>query len=362
MVRKTKKFMKLQEDEKNKQTKSMAMQEEINKLRKQQKNFITISNTEWYSLFKEEIRNSIAIEGVFANRSDLLDVLEKNKRTSKHKTAAILGYFESATTMYEYAHNQFQENEFALRMADIRQIHTLLMKYEKDYGFYSGDLGGFRRGNIEVAEATFKPTDAFYIREAMELLVRWANKKIKDTKVSRIELASIIHIWFETIHPFRDGNGRAGRILLSYILIGCGLVNVAIKGISKTNRQKYYDALEACDECFEEISRKLENGKKLGLSYIDKIIQEVSFDPFGTMVTKALDKAVNRLKHSRRIDFSDNAEMPLRDLARAYDYSQDYLRNLINRGQLRASKHGKLWYVRIKDMQKYIKSISKNKH
>ncbi len=36
--------------------------------------------------------------------------------------------------------------------------------------------------------------------------------------------------------PFRDGNGRTGRILMSYILIGCELINVAIKGISKKDR------------------------------------------------------------------------------------------------------------------------------
>ena len=69
------------------------LQKTIQKLRNENIDFIKVSNTEWYSLFKDEIRNSIAIEGVFANRSELLDILEKNKRTNKQKTAAILGYF-----------------------------------------------------------------------------------------------------------------------------------------------------------------------------------------------------------------------------------------------------------------------------
>ena len=67
------------------------LQKTIQKLINKNIDFIKVSNTEWYSLFKDEIRNSIAIEGVFANRSELLDVLEKNKRTNKQKTAAILG-------------------------------------------------------------------------------------------------------------------------------------------------------------------------------------------------------------------------------------------------------------------------------
>jgi len=45
----------------------------------------------------------------------------------------------------------------------------------------------------------------------------------------------------------------------------------------------------------------------------------------------------------------------LQELAVAYNYSQNYLRNLINRGNLKATKRGKLWYVRVRDMLKYIK-------
>ena len=67
------------------------LRKEIQDLRSHNINFIAVSNSEWYSLFRDEIRNSIAIEGVFANRKDLLDVLEKNKRTDKQKAAAILG-------------------------------------------------------------------------------------------------------------------------------------------------------------------------------------------------------------------------------------------------------------------------------
>lgn len=81
-------------------------------------------NKEWHSLFKDEIRNSIAVGGVYGHRQELIDVLEHNKRTDERKAASILGYFESASAMYEYAANQYKENEFSLRMADIKQIHS----------------------------------------------------------------------------------------------------------------------------------------------------------------------------------------------------------------------------------------------
>ncbi|MGE0268573.1 MAG: Fic family protein [Candidatus Omnitrophota bacterium] len=335
------------------------LKEQIQQLRERFGNLINVTNAEWYSLFKDEIRNSIAIEGVFANRQDLMDVLENNKRTDKQKAAAILGYFEAASAMYEYANNQLKENEFELRMADIKQIHTLLMRYEKAMGTYNGEIGDFRKTNIQVAQASFEPVDVHYVRPAMQLFIKWFNESLKKRSFDEVILAATTHIWFETIHPFRDGNGRVGRILLSYILIGQGLINVAIKGISKKERDQYYDCLERADDCFENIHKSLEKGKTVNVSDVSKLIKKEEFEPFVEMISGLLKETVNRLKEGRLTNLSQEAVLPLRELARVYDYSQDYLRNLINRGQLKAHKKGKLWYVRVHDLADYINSVSR---
>ncbi|OGW92433.1 MAG: hypothetical protein A3G33_07885 [Omnitrophica bacterium RIFCSPLOWO2_12_FULL_44_17] len=319
---------------------------------------ISVSNAEWYSLFKDEIRNSIAIEGVFANRTELIDVLENNKRTDKHKAAAILGYFESASTMYDYAANQFKEKEFLLRMSDIKQIHTLLMRYEKEMGFYNGAIGEFRNTRVEVSNSTFTPISEFYVRPACELLIKWVNFHLKGMKYDPVVLASMAHVWFESIHPFRDGNGRAGRILLSYILIGCGLVNIAIKGISKVDRDFYYDALEKADDDFEAIHREIEAGKSIHLSEVNQRLGVGKINPFLSIVVDRLKDSVSRLKDINRSGINQNAELPLSDLARMYNYSQNYLRNLINRGKLKGVKKGKTWYVRVHDLAKYVDQLN----
>ena len=334
------------------------LKREVQKLRVRFDNFINVSNAEWYSLFKDEIRNSIAIEGVFTNRQELLDVLEHNKRSNKQKAAAILGYYEAASAMYEYANNQFKENEFVLRMADIKQIHTLLMRYEKNFGTYIGPVGDFRKNDIKVAQATFKPINMFYTREAMELLIKWFNESAKNKIYDDITLAAMTHVWFETIHPFSDGNGRVGRILLSYILIGQGLVNVAIKGISKEEREQYYNVLEKSDRCFNEAHRLIEKNTKLTSANINKTIKAEEFIPFTQMISGLLKEAIDRLEGGRLTNVNKEAIVPLRDLAKMYDYSQDYLRNLINRGQLKAHKKGKLWYVRVYDLAEYIDKAS----
>ncbi len=330
----------------------------FDKLRNKNINLIAVSNSEWYSLFRDEIRNSIAIEGIFANRNDLLDVLEKNKRTTDQKTAAILGYFEAASTLYEYANNLYKEGEFSLRISDIKQIHTLLMRYEKQVGSFTGELGNFRLEPVEVAEASFTPLNNIYVRETMELFVKWVNQKLRDTDYDKLGLAALSHLLFETIHPFKDGNGRAGRVLLSYILIGCGYVNVAIKGTQKLDRDKYYEAMEKGDDEFEKMLRKIEVGGKVKANQVNSYAAKSNINLLYMILVDRLEDSLKRLSKSQFVEMNLDAVVPLRDAAVFFNYSQDYLRNLINSGKLPAEKRGKLWYLRIRDVDHYIKNLS----
>jgi len=328
-------------------------------LRKENVQFIAVANSEWYSLFRDEIRNSIAIEGIFTNRNELLDVLERNKRTSDEKTAAILGYFESASFVYEYANNLYKENEFIIRLSDIKQIHTLLMRYEHQLGSFSGVLGDFRKEDVEVTHSTFTPVKAIYIPDAMRLLVKWINEKLTDDDYDKIKLATASHIIFETIHPFRDGNGRVGRILLSFLLIGTGFVNIAIKGTNREQREKYYTAMEAADDEIERMLRDIERGKKVTSQSVDQYLANSDVTLLEAIIRDRLSDAFERLKSKEMLTFNKEAILPLRDAARFFNYSQDYLRNLINKNKLRAMKKGKLWYVKVRDVERYIEDQAK---
>lgn len=325
-------------------------------LREHSDQIIAVSNSEWYSLFQDEIRNSIAIEGVFTNRNELIDVLEKNKRTDNEKTAAILGYYESASTAYEYASNLFKAGEFSLRISDIRQFHSLLMRYEEQIGTFTGIRGDFRKNDAEVTEASFTPLKGIKIADFMLVFVRWINKELKNTQSDPIHLAAVSHVLFETIHPFYDGNGRVGRILLSYLLIGQGFSNISIKGVKKPDREKYYKAMEAGDDEFDILLRKIEKGEKPSPELIESFTLKSDVSLLESMIRQQLKNSLDRLTSRDLLKFRPDAELPLRDAAKFYNYSQDYLRNLINKGNLRASKKGKLWYVRVRDMEHYIKS------
>ncbi len=332
---------------------------EFQKIRKLKPQFISVLNSEWYALFKDEIRNSIAIEGVFANRNDLLDVLEKQKRISDEKTAAILGYFESASTSYEYANNLYKNNEFRLRLSDIKQIHTLLMRYEQQVGTFNGILGEFRSEDVEVTESRFTPLKADFLDRVMKVYVNWLNSEIENGKNEQVKLFAASHVLFETIHPFRDGNGRVGRILLSFLMIGLGYANIAIKGIAKAAREKYYHALESGDGRFEEMLRKIEKGESITPQKISYYMEKSNLSFLEQMIKEGLNDSLQRLKINELVQYDGDALLPLRDAAKYFDYSQDYLRNLINKGNLAAQKKGKLWYVRVRDLRNYIDSMNK---
>ncbi len=338
--------------------KSRELLKQFEQLRENNIHLIAVSNNEWYSLFRDEIRNSIAIEGIFANRNELLDVLSKNKRTNDEKTAAILGYFEAASTLYEYANNLYKEGEFTLRISDIKQIRTLLMRYENQVGSFNGKLGEFRLEPVKVNEAKFTPLEYVYVRETMETFIKWINEKIKEPDYDKIKLAALSHILFETIHPFKDGNGRAGRILLSYILIGCGYVNIAIKGTQKYDRDKYYEAMENGDDQFELMLREIEKNKKVTAKEISSRSEKSDVTLLEKIIINRLGDSMKRLSKKEFVEMNQDALVPLREAAKFFSYSQDYLRKLINTGKLPAEKKGKLWYLRIRDVQKYMNQIS----
>jgi len=330
---------------------------ELRKLRKESEHLIAVSNSEWYSLFKDEIRNSIAIEGVFANRNELLDVLERNKRTDTQKTAAILGYFEAASTLYEYANNLYKTGEFSLRVSDIKQIHTLLMRYEKNVGSFNGKLGEFRKEDVEVTESSFTPLKGLYVEKTMQVYVKWINVNLQNTTTDPIHLVAASHVLFETIHPFRDGNGRVGRILMNFLLIGMGLINIAIKGTPRENREIYYRALEVGDDRYNEMLREIETGKSPTVKIIEKYTAESKLELMEKMIRERLQDAYQRLKTAASWRFRPDALLPLREVARHYNFSQDYLRNLINKGKLQGEKRGKLWYIRIREMDRYLREV-----
>lgn len=118
----------------------------------------------------------------------------------------------------------------------IRNIHSLVLK-----GINDGQAGRYREENVVIAGASTTPPDFLHLPAEMAALIQWHDGAAGLHPLVR---AAELHTRFVKIHPFVDGNGRTGRLLLNFELMKAGYPPAIIR---KEDRLSYYDALdEAC--------------------------------------------------------------------------------------------------------------------
>jgi Fic family protein len=103
----------------------------------------------------------------------------------------------------------------------------------------------YRARDIIVTKSRFKSAPFHLVKSELDLLIKWYSENKK--KLHPFVLAVIFHHKFEKIHPFMDGNGRTGRMLMNFILMKNKYPPVIIQ---KKNRPEFLDALSTADESF----------------------------------------------------------------------------------------------------------------
>ena len=172
--------------------------------------------------------NSNAIEGntLTLRETDMvLRGLTIDKKPLKEHLEAI-GHKEA----FDYVSELVKENA-GLSESVIKQIHYLVLADKRD------DRGVFRRVPVRIMDAAHEPVQPYLIVPKLnELLHNYAESKDHIiTKLARF------HIEFEGIHPFIDGNGRTGRLLVNLELMKAGFPPIDIK---YTDRLAYYNAFD----------------------------------------------------------------------------------------------------------------------
>ena len=135
----------------------------------------------------------------------------------------------------EYAINFLKEiikrNE-TLSLRLIREFHSLVLNDDIE------NRGKFKQSNNEILGAGFETTPYYLVEEKLTELIEKYNSNKVDNLVTKV---SHFHADFEKIHPFIDGNGRTGRLLLNLELMKNGY---PITVIRNEEREEYYTALE----------------------------------------------------------------------------------------------------------------------
>lgn len=195
-----------------------------------------------YAYVRKEAVLSSQIEGTQSSLSDLL-LFESNEAPGvpisdvqevSHYVAAL-----------EYGLGRLREG-FPLSLRLIREIHQVLMSQARGHEKLPGEfrisqnwIGGTRPGN-----ALFVPPPPTHVMDCMGDLERFLH--FESCELPVLVKAGLVHVQFETVHPFLDGNGRLGRLLITFLLCASGILREPILYLSlylKKNRQQYYDLL-----------------------------------------------------------------------------------------------------------------------
>lgn len=160
---------------------------------------------------------ALALEGMTIDQKPLKDHLEA------------VGHRDAFLYVQEIAKKEVELSETV-----IKNIHALVLMNRPE------DKGVYRRIPVRIMGAYTEPVQPFMIEPKMTEL--FLINKARQGQMTTVERIARFHLEFEGIHPFIDGNGRTGRLILNLELIRNGFPPINVKF---TDRKRYYDAFDA---------------------------------------------------------------------------------------------------------------------
>ena len=188
---------------------------------------------------RKEALMSSQIEGTQATLEDILDpMLDTNTNSN---IADVVNYIKAT----EFAITRLQTLPLCNRL--IKETHAVLMKgvrgHEKNPGEFRYSQNWIGGQGSTLKNARYLPPSPDDMQNAMSDLEKYINT---DDDLDALIQTALIHYQFETIHPFLDGNGRVGRLLITLFLMDKGILTTPALYISyflKKNRVEYYDRM-----------------------------------------------------------------------------------------------------------------------
>lgn len=191
---------------------------------------------------RREAELSSRIEGTYADQQDLvLFELDRDSAGGKADVREVWNYIAA----FEHGLARMKELSISLRL--IRELHAKLMK-----GVRGGDRrpGEFRnrqnyigRKGEPILNARYVPPPPAELAACLDAFEKSIHEETRQPFLVRLAL---IHYQFEAIHPFEDGNGRIGRLLLPLLLVEKGMLShplIQLSAYFEQHRSEYYDHL-----------------------------------------------------------------------------------------------------------------------
>jgi hypothetical protein len=264
--------------------------------------------------------HSNAIEGNRLTLKETLLVLRegvtiKGKNLQEHLEAK--NHEEAMNFLFEVVDSK---KRLTLSHHLIRQLHQLVVKDTE-----ASIAGTYRTTDVQILGSKHRPPPGYQVQEQMTKFFEWMTESKK--KYHPVEFSALVHHRFVAIHPFEDGNGRTGRLLMNLLLMRSGYP-IAI--IQKNDRAKYYNALDDADTGDEQAIVRI--------------------------VAQAVERTLNIYLKSFIKSSSKTESVSLAELANKTEFSAKHLNLLARKGMLQAQKEGRNWYSSMKAIEDYKKS------
>lgn len=200
------------------------------------------------TLSRREAVDSSAIEGTHSTLSELL-MVEEHDDEARDAARQVRDYALALDRMLPRA-TRDGSDVFTIDL--IRELHREAMRHDPDYRDVPG---AFKKsvnwigGTGHIATSTYNPAPPGEVGACLEQTAAYMRcEGMQALTQSLITRMAVAHAHFEAVHPFSDGNGRVGRLLLPMMMAAEGYVPLYLAPYIAANRTGYYDGLKAAQQ------------------------------------------------------------------------------------------------------------------